>query len=833
MDAPLFACIGLPGLLTIRKGDYKTGEPRAVKYFTPRHLPARGKQGIHGAVAFSAVLSGIKKLFLRVDPVYWILLAVLAVLYGPVLIGARSIFWGLPLLQFFPWREFAKQTVLDGFLPLWNPGLGMGAPLLANAQSALLYPPNWILLIVPVEYGQGLLMVAHLLWAGIGMVKLSRRLGIGRLGQAVAGLAFMLSGYLAARAWFLTVNASAAWLPWIILAGEDSIRRGKGLFSVPLTAALCLQWLAGHWQTAWYTWLILAGWMATRAFSRRPAWKHALAAGLRLLACSLFAFALGAVQFLPTVGYWWHSQRSAGTDPAAALSYSFWPWHLITLIAPGFFGNPVHGDYWGFANYWEDAVYIGLWPAGLACLAVWHKFHRKGIDGFPYGYLLALLPLSLVLALGVNTPVFPFLYQSVPTFNLFQAPARIMIGFVFALCLLAAAGAEAWVRLEETSWKNAAGVANVASGALAAGVVVGFIPSIPHSFSVSFAVAGGIGLLIAGLWFLKIYSRNRPLLKKIWPAAAAALVALDLAAADAGLVPTTSPSLYRAENPIAAEIAARLDGRRIFMPKDVQYRLMFERVTLFRSFAGLADWMDIRSWVMPNTGMIDGIPSADNYDPFVFGRYQNLVDGLKELPAAQRDRLLRMMDVGAVWEWPEDAENPSLRYLPSGASRAWGVCRAEWAISPEDAWQAVIDPQFDPARSVILELGGGTEGRDCPSEPEVSIAEGGDPNVLRVEVDFPVGGYLVLADMNDQGWEAFVDGERVPVLQADYAFRAVRVPAGRHIVEFRYAPLAFWVGAIATGLLLLILSAVAAYRIVRRPARGDLPAPAAAEGPSA
>ena len=80
----------------------------------------------------------------------------------------------------------------------------------------------------------------------------------------------MLSGYLAARSWFLTINASVAWLPWIILAGEAAVRQRKGIFSWPLTAALCLQWLAGHWQTAWYTWLILLGWMAVRAFSHPP-----------------------------------------------------------------------------------------------------------------------------------------------------------------------------------------------------------------------------------------------------------------------------------------------------------------------------------------------------------------------------------------------------------------------------------------------------------------------------------------------------------------------------------------------------------------------------------
>lgn len=103
----------------------------------------------------SAAWERTKNFFSRVDPAYGVLVGALLILFWPVLAGARVIFWGLPLLQFYPWHEIAKQILLSGRLPLWNPWVGMGAPLLANAQSALLYPPNWLLLVLPVDYGQG------------------------------------------------------------------------------------------------------------------------------------------------------------------------------------------------------------------------------------------------------------------------------------------------------------------------------------------------------------------------------------------------------------------------------------------------------------------------------------------------------------------------------------------------------------------------------------------------------------------------------------------------------------------------------------------------------
>jgi uncharacterized membrane protein YfhO len=80
----------------------------------------------------------------------------------------------------------------------------------------------------------------------------------------------------------------------------------------------------------------------------------------------------------------------------------------------------------------------------------------------------------------------------------------------------------------------------------------------------------------------------------------------------------------------------------------------------------------------------------------------------------------------------------------------------------------------------------------------------------------------VLADVNYDGWNAFLDGERVPLLQADYAFRAVRVPAGKHTVEFRYTPLSFWGGLILSVAVLLVLIAFGIHSRFRQSKVGGL-----------
>ena len=55
-------------------------------------------------------------------------------------------------------------------------------------------------------------------------------------------------------------------------------------------------------------------------------------------------------------------------------------------------------------------------------------------------------------------------------------------------------------------------------------------------------------------------------------------------------------------------------------------------------------------------------------------------------------------------------------------------------------------------------------------------------------------GYVVLADAYDPGWRTEVDGRPATLLRANVAFRAVAVPAGRHLVESSYRPRAVSLG---------------------------------------
>ena len=68
-----------------------------------------------------------------------------------------------------------------------------------------------------------------------------------------------------------------------------------------------------------------------------------------------------------------------------------------------------------------------------------------------------------------------------------------------------------------------------------------------------------------------------------------------------------------------------------------------------------------------------------------------------------------------------------------------------------------------------------------------------------------VAAWLVLNDSYFPGWKATVAGRLEPIRQANFAFRAVLVPAGQHTVQFVFDPIIWKVGLGISGVTLLIL----------------------------
>ena len=787
------------------------------------------------------------------DPLYLLLILAPLGLLSPLILSGSALFWGTPALQFTPWRFLAWELLKSGELPLWNPLNGMGAPLLANYQSALVYPPTWFLFALSwiggigwAAWGQALLVWLHWCLAGMGMARLAGGLGLGRLSRVISGLAFGLGGYLVARAGFLSINAAVAWLPWMFyFAGQvasPALRRegGRGSAWIKFSLVAALQLLAGHAQTAWYTclgtflWAGYWGWLDVKPVGQEsgnglPQIILRIAGFFRTWAVLgsgyLLAGVLAAVQLLPTAEYLAQSQRASEVTFDYAMTYSFWGWRLLTLIAPGLFGNPAHGDYWGYANYWEDALYLGLLPLLLAIAAIigWGRrlgksrqqteLQKVGLSSFgvrneAVPFLLAFTLMGFLLALGKNTPLYPWLYRHIPTFDMFQAPTRFSLWVAFSLALLAGFGAHAWRRPQNRAlyWTRlgTAGAFAISLGAALTWLLMG---EVSPTFIQAVALAGfwGVG---AGLLSLlapptagsepggQAPDDRRKF--TIWVWAVGVFIALDLIVAGWGLNPGIPANFYSRKLPANISLRDRLAGRRLYLPIDQEDELKFKRFLRFDTFYPDENWDNLRAVLLPNLNLLDHISSLNNFDPLVPGRYAVWMRSLSQAPQETLWKLLDLSGAGMVEEInPAAPAGVSLRVLPKeiGRRARWVAC-ASYVENDADSLQAVLDASFDPERLVIIEADDKVDLPDCTQGVALGkvklLEEKANRLVFEVQSDAP--GWLLLADIWYPGWRAQVDQEDSPIFRADYLFRAVWLPEGEHQVVFDYRPLSFWVG---------------------------------------
>ncbi|RMG12259.1 MAG: hypothetical protein D6731_14195, partial [Planctomycetota bacterium] len=143
---------------------------------------------------------------------------------------------------------------------------------------------------------------------------------------------------------------------------------------------------------------------------------------------------------------------------------------------------------------------------------------------------------------------------------------------------------------------------------------------------------------------------------------------------------------------------------------------------------------------------------------------------------------------------------------PTGSGRGGAEARRRLGPSRRGAALSGGCERSGAGRLASARSGLGRGGGPAPSPYRGEGWEGGPLHETFTtqtwQVTAPAAGWLVVADVWYPGWRARVDGVPVPVLRADYLFRAVPVPAGRHQVTLTYRPWTFSLGLTITLLAL-------------------------------
>lgn len=732
-----------------------------------------------------------------------VLAVALIVVFHRLLLG-EVFFWGLPSLQFYPWREYAFDLLRHGQLPLWNPYNGAGAPLLANYQSALLYPLNWLGLVLPLAWSMSVTAVLHLFIAGLGMWQFTGRLGLTDLGRGVSTLAFGMTSYLVARLGTYPTLFVAAWMPWVLWSALGVLTQARRRDVAFLAIFAAMQLLAGHAQTTWYSMLLVVAFAAWWSVTQRPIqWRRwlLLAAGITL------AGGMAAAQLLPTAELLSQSQRSGGVDYDTVMNFSYSPIRSFNLLLPNFFGTPADGSYVTEGAFFEDALYVGLIPLISALVAVvtwgWGKLRRSERPSYfstiPFWFTIVVL--GYVLALGKNAPVFPFLYENIPTFSLFQAPVRWHIWTVFGLSLLAGAGVGMWTRGYWVLFATRLAVAASIGAALLALVAPQFLPpdvTKEQGVLVIIRAVVALGVLGALAGILTLTQPERPASRWYgwWSLAVLVVLGGDLAYASWGLNPSVAASFYDRLSTNATSNRAYWDenARQILLfgdPKDKDNNLNSKPFLEFKDYRVLGDKQDaFRNSNFPNLNLLDRSPLLNNFDPLLVGDFKRYLDLIEDNPTA-RDHLLKMAGVSMVYQ----SEG---QLVPvAGVDNNSGVWFGRNIAVDECQQQSTIKQLLGTGVTPGLYF-------DCPSnldnQSQIGTAQKTDTGyAVTIDVDQTENGaWVIFADTYYPGWMALVDEQPAEIKQANLAFRAVLLPTGTHEVRFEYRPWWLWPGVLVS-----------------------------------
>ena len=729
-----------------------------------------------------------------------ILAITLLITFFRLLLGEVFV-WGLPTLQFYPWRMYALDLLGSGQLPLWNPYNGAGAPLFANFQSALLYPPNWLSFALSTPWTMSVTAVIHLFIAGWGMWAFTGRLGYGTLGRGISALGFGMTSYLVARLGTFPIISAAAWLPWMMWAAHGVIRERRRIDAAWLAGFTALLLLAGHAQTAWYS-LLLTGiyalWLILR--TRPIRWQSLLVFGGALV----LGAGIAGVQLAATGELLLESHRSSGVDYDVAMNFSYAPLKAFNFIAPNLIGNPGDGSYLGNDVFFEDAVYIGLIPlvSAIAALLAWVRGQRAKTYPAQFAavpFWLAIVLFAFVLALGRNTSIFPSLYEHVPTFSLFQAPVRWHLWTVFGLCVLAGAGVDAWGRSRPAKrWAARLTVASVAL--LIAGILAPIAFEAGHSSEIVTLLRGvfSVGLIgtAAGLLSMVQPDRNHARYPR-WSLAVLFLVAADLGWATVGLNPTLAVNYTIAPD-------EETPSTRAYWPEAAQENVKFDTWFQTNDYRVVIDqWASVMASELPELNILDRLPLFNNFDPLRIGNYEVFTREI-ETAGASAEHLFVAANVDSIYTIDGTRES-----LGIDTSRAWLVSACLQADEADIS-------DWDPRAQVLL-YGAqdcATEAQDTsPAGSVLTIDDHANEVTIAVEVERP--GWLVLADTFYPGWKADVNGSPTAIERANITFRAVAVTPGARTVRFVYEPDWLVPGALVSlvsllGLLVLFRSSASA-----------------------
>lgn len=769
----------------------------------------------------------------RADTVALTLLAaILTLLFFDLLIGYNSLYIRDIAHAAYPSRMMFRDTLLHGELPYWNRWISAGQPMAANPAHAVFYPLTWLVLLPDAHLGFGLMLVLHIYIAAGAMYALLRSMAVQPPAAFFGAISFALGGTCLSLLDLLPLLLSFAWLPLTCLFARRFLLHRRPRDFALAALFFGIQALLGEVSILLQTGMLL-GLYALHVGAKQGGLRETARAVASVGLLSVAAVAIGAVQMLPAIDLAANSVRAAGFPFERVTSWSLPLLRLGEWFHPSLLG---HHLLEGRRVYWAAGLYPDRGIPFLRSIYPGILITVLAIAGLVTGgrgrrVAVAILGISIALALGAHTPLWRFLYDAGLARSI-RYPEKFILMGLFAMTVFGAMVLDRILAGEAPLRRTARISAAVIATGLAVMALIAISPLYPrlfvalwgqppaHMYSAMLAASRSGWVLAAAraaLLFLLLRNLDR-VRQTIWLSLLGVLVLLDLSLLLPELAPRVSPTYFQEAPRIARQLPENRESWRLFHIANWQTR---QAGPYFTPQPDLY-WIHRNAMypMMPATWGIRTVIEPD-FDRTALEPTAEFVDAVWALSRRREDwaRVAGAMSnawFAAVYVDPAEAfaraggdprEVQPVQLVELGhAPRYYFADQVETIRDPQDFVDKLASGGLSQRVALIREQG------FLPAQGVVQRVRE-TANTARIEVTTRGRAFLVMSVTPHKYWTLTLDGVEVRALVTNLGYQGVIVPeAGPHVVEMRYRNPLVSAGGIVSLAALMLLAVVARRR---------------------
>ncbi|WP_207426450.1 YfhO family protein [Pedobacter sp. SYSU D00535] len=186
--------------------------------------------------------------------------------------------------------------------------------------------------------------------------------------------------------------------------------------------------------------------------------------------------------------------------------------------------------------------------------------------------------------------------------------------------------------------------------------------------------------------------------------------------------------------------------------------------------------------------------SIGGYHAAKLKRFQEVID--KQFNNSINEDVLDMLNTKYAITMSQDGQSQRIQNRETAAGNAWFVTDVLYVKSNEQEMEAISS--FDPKKEAIVH----ESFKSLIDEKKLGTITNSSIELVSYKPDHLVYEYTAPNDLiavfseiwYDKGWNAYVDGNKIPYFRANYLLRAAQLPGGNHKVEFKFEPASYYSG---------------------------------------